>query len=202
MPCGHWQIEQYVLSVMVQLVRLAAGPDWIPERAYLQSDSAAGVEQGGFLGGTRLHLAQNCTAIEIPRCLLPMAITTPANSVATEPLSDELPIEQRFSNNLLPLIESMLGNVPTTINQLADHLAIHPRSIQRLLAHEGKTFSQLLEQARLDRATNYLNNTDISITKLALELGYSDAAHFSRAFKRWQGQTPRSFRIDSQTGRH
>jgi len=54
-------------------------------------------------------------------------------------------------------------------------------------------------QPRRKASVNDGKGSGIRITEVALDLGYSDAAHFSRAFRRWAGVTPREFR-DQQLG--
>ena len=45
-------------------------------------------------------------------------------------------------------------------------------------------------------ATSLLSRTDYTLEQIADELGYSDVANFSRAFKRWSGRSPSSWRKD------
>ncbi len=45
-------------------------------------------------------------------------------------------------------------------------------------------------------ATSLLSRTDYSLEQIADELGYSDVANFSRAFKRWSGRSPSNWRKD------
>ena len=68
------------------------------------------------------------------------------------------------------------------------------RSFQRRLEDEGVNYSQLIDWVRLDRATRLLDAPGARVIDVALEVGYSDPAHFTRAFRRWTGVTPRQFR--------
>lgn len=200
MPGGHWPIEQYVLTMMVQLVSLAAGAGWTPRQAYLQSSHTRGVEQSGSLQGTRLYTSRAYTAIEIPRHLVARPLVKTDSLTCTEGSLDSATGQQGLANKLAQQIQHMLSENPVTMTTMADYLAIHPRTIQRLLALEGTSFSQLLEEVRIERAMTSLTSSDISITQLALELGYSEAAHFSRAFKRCNGVSPRAYRTLCASG--
>lgn len=54
--------------------------------------------------------------------------------------------------------------------------------------------TEVLDQTRFDAASELLQDPDIKVTDVALQLGYSDSAHFSRAFKRVAGVNPRVYR--------
>jgi AraC-like DNA-binding protein len=68
------------------------------------------------------------------------------------------------------------------------------RSLQRQLAEEGLTYSRLVEQVRYDQAVTLLKRPDLKLIEIAADLGYTDSANFTRAFKRWTGVSPREFR--------
>ncbi|MEN8801245.1 MAG: helix-turn-helix transcriptional regulator, partial [Thiogranum sp.] len=68
------------------------------------------------------------------------------------------------------------------------------RSLQRRLTESGTRYSEILEQARFDAASELLKGTELKVTDVAHQLGYSDSAHFSRAFKRIAGVSPRVYR--------
>ena len=72
------------------------------------------------------------------------------------------------------------------------------RTLQRRLAEDGLTYSQLISRLRYQQAIHWLVNSDLKIIEIAAELGYQDAAHFTRAFKRWTGVSPQTFRRDRQ----
>lgn len=55
-------------------------------------------------------------------------------------------------------------------------------------------YSKLVEQVRFQTAVDLLREPDIKLIEIAAELGYTDAANFTHAFKRWTGISPREFR--------
>ncbi len=68
------------------------------------------------------------------------------------------------------------------------------RSLQRKLAPSGTTFSEVLNQVRNEMACHYLNSTKHQVITIAYLLGFSDPSNFSRAFKRWNGESPYHYR--------
>jgi AraC-like DNA-binding protein len=68
------------------------------------------------------------------------------------------------------------------------------RTLQRRLAHAGITYARLVAKIRFDMAARRLADPKVKLLDIALDLGYSDHAHFTRAFRRWTGTTPREFR--------
>jgi AraC-like DNA-binding protein len=70
--------------------------------------------------------------------------------------------------------------------------------LQRLLAEQGLSYSQILAEARRRLAVDWLENTDKPIGEIAFDLGYTDSSNFSRAFHREVGLTPRAFRSNRE----
>lgn len=68
------------------------------------------------------------------------------------------------------------------------------RTLQRRLTTSGVTYSQIVQNVRCAAARRMLADRQPSICEIARMLGYSDPAHFTRAFLRWTGVTPRQFR--------
>ena len=78
--------------------------------------------------------------------------------------------------------------------QTADLANLSVRSLQRILSDEGVTFSEIVTEVRSELAMELLTNTSLSVKRIAMGVGYSEANNFSRAFKRWTGATPEQFR--------
>ncbi|MBQ8162562.1 MAG: helix-turn-helix transcriptional regulator [Clostridia bacterium] len=70
----------------------------------------------------------------------------------------------------------------------------HPSYISSLLHKEtGKTFSQILLEKRMERATILLRKTSLPIEEISTMIGYSDHSNFYKSFKNYYGITPREF---------
>ena len=79
------------------------------------------------------------------------------------------------------------------MEKVADTLAISTRTLQRRLKDEETSFANLLEEIRRDLASRYILDNTHSLTEISFLLGFSDESAFSRAFKRWTGQSPREY---------
>ncbi len=82
-----------------------------------------------------------------------------------------------------------------TLETLSRRLGLGPRQTQRLLQkHYGQTFRQKKAAAQMSAALILLGKPDLSLSEIALRLGYSSAEHFSAAFKRQFGAPPGAWR--------
>ena len=68
------------------------------------------------------------------------------------------------------------------------------RTLQRRLQESGLSYSELVNELRFETAARLLRETDATALEIALEVGYEDPSHFSRAFKRLAGISPREYR--------
>ncbi len=77
-----------------------------------------------------------------------------------------------------------------TLEDLARRVKVSARTIDRHLKKEGLGFRELSDKVRFERACEMLCTQSASITDVALQLGFSDTANFSRAFRRVLGMSP------------
>lgn len=76
----------------------------------------------------------------------------------------------------------------------AETFRMTPRTLMRRLDGEGTSFQSIKDGLRRDIAIRDLRAGGKSIEQISQELGFSSAANFHRAFRRWTGQTPVAFR--------
>lgn len=81
-----------------------------------------------------------------------------------------------------------------TLDTISGILHTTPRTIQRKLAKENISFQELLDDVRISVSSEYLIATQLTIEEISGRVGYSDAAAFSNAFKRWTGVSPNAYR--------
>lgn len=77
---------------------------------------------------------------------------------------------------------------------MAHEFNMSPRTLLRKRKREGATYQRLLDDARKEQAEWYLLKTHLRIEAIAERLGYIDVSGFSRAFRRWFGKSPGTFR--------
>lgn len=80
-----------------------------------------------------------------------------------------------------------------SLEDVAANFNIAPRSLQRRLQEEGKTFQQLSDNVRKSLALHYLASGRHQIKEISSILGYNELSAFSRAFKRWTGKAPANY---------
>jgi AraC-like DNA-binding protein len=106
-------------------------------------------------------------------------------------LADDATLEKQVR---LAVRRSLSEGVPT-LSDVAEELAMSARTLQRRLSDQGFSFQTLVDTARRELAQQLLRETDYSLAEIAFLTGFSEQSGFTRAFKRWSGQTPRSYRI-------
>lgn len=117
----------------------------------------------------------------------------------------QLEVDDSYANKILTSLKLMLPDclicgAPTLLD-IANMTGTSARSLQRKLLIVGMTYSKLLELARYENASALLSNSDMKLIEVAFAAGYTDPAHFSRAFRRMSGMTPRSFRSERRSGK-
>ncbi|WP_319531996.1 AraC family transcriptional regulator [uncultured Cohaesibacter sp.] len=83
---------------------------------------------------------------------------------------------------------------------IARRLGLSARSFHRRLAEQGVSFQTLTEETRRDIAIGMLKEESYALSEIAFLTGYSEQSAFNRAFKRWTGHTPASYRKSRQLG--
>jgi AraC-like DNA-binding protein len=92
------------------------------------------------------------------------------------------------------LVRTLPPDSYANIHRVAKAMRMSTRRLQRCLHEGGTTFRRIVVMTRVDAARQLIDEPARKIVDIALELGYSDQAHFTRAFVRWSGVTPRAFR--------
>lgn len=110
-------------------------------------------------------------------------------------LLQALPDPNAYDRAVQQMLVRMLPEGEVSIERLARGLHQSVRTLQRRLAERGMSWQQLLDRTREQLARQYLADQALSVCEIAILLGYSEQSAFTRAFKRWTGQTPLAFRV-------
>jgi AraC-like DNA-binding protein len=99
-----------------------------------------------------------------------------------------------FGGAVRQVVAALLPGGYPDVRLVAEAVRMSPRTLQRRLRQEDLTFAGLVARTRCEVARQLLADPGRKVIDVALDLGYSDPAHFTRAFTRWTGLPPRAFR--------
>lgn len=108
--------------------------------------------------------------------------------------------DQSFRATVALALPALLGSGSCNADFVAKTFGVSGKKLQRLLAQEQTSFSEILDEVRRSMACRFLEETAIPIQNIAGWLEYSGAPAFIMAFKRWTGMTPSEFRAQSGQG--
>lgn len=104
-------------------------------------------------------------------------------------------LERRVRN---AIAQSLSEGVPA-VSDIAGQFGMSARTLQRNLSERGHSFQALVDASRRELAERLLRDTGYPLAEIAFLTGFSEQSAFTRAFKRWAGQTPRSYRLAVQS---
>lgn len=184
-------------------LRALSGGAVQPLEVHFRHDAAGEAEYRRLLGA-RVSFGAEWDRFVLARADLARALPTanPALFAVFEQHADSLlaGLEQRDSvvARAATVIASRLkGRVPP-VGEVASALAMSARNLQRALQAEGRSYQDVLDEVRSGLARRYLADASNSVSQVAFLLGFSEAAAFHRAFKKWTGETPASARVMSR----
>jgi AraC-like DNA-binding protein len=102
--------------------------------------------------------------------------------------------ERTLREQVYRVLWSELSERTPTLEGVARTLGVSARTLQRQLRQQGTSFAAVLTALRREMAPSLLRDGQNGVAEVAFLLGYEDPSAFRRAFQRWFGRSPRSFR--------
>jgi len=101
-----------------------------------------------------------------------------------------LPGSSETERQLQQVLLKLLADGEPTLQRAAKAMYMSPRTLQRRLARHQLSWQQWLDRSREQLARQYLADASLSLTDIALLLGFSEQSAFTRAYRRWAGVSP------------
>ena len=187
---GDCAAEQYTLSYMLEVIRTAAGPGWLPRRLRLETVSGCWSASTSKLPDVEIEHGSSMIAIAIPLPLLSLPVTIPS---PTARVGGDEPPASDFQGSLRQVLRPWLAGALPSQELAAELIWSTPRTLRRRLAEEGTTWRAFLQELTFARAVERLQDERCSIRELAEELGYSRPEHFTRFFRNRTGVPPSAY---------
>lgn len=190
---GRFQNELLGISYLIGCIKHFAGKNWSPNLIRSTCVGTGKARKLETIFQAPVQPDHPVTEVEFDIRLL----------MATGPATDQ-PVESNFgpymlgSSNVIGEVTALssiaLLDGPVRIDWVASKIGTSRRTLQRQLEASGSSFSLVLESLLEEHATRLLATSRLTVTEIAHKLGYSEAAQFSRAFRRWKGAPPSVFR--------
>ena len=194
------QIECFIV-ILVRLCRQLTGLSLSPtsvKLAHRRTELPAGIKK---VFGCNVAFGGNVDEVVYPRLATGIRTVNAdlyLNSLLVNYCEDALSNRRvhsgawrlKVENAIVPL----LPHGQAKLREIAQRLGVSERTLMRLLASEGCTFSGILDALRLDLAKSYLREENLPIAEVTWLLGFGEVSAFFHACKRWTGKTPKQIR--------
>ncbi len=182
------------LMMLLAVVRVFTDYQWTPKAMTLSSLDNPSLYLKRRFPSTEITYNPNWVGFSVPRSLLGLVRRDYTELDQVAPVPTEL---LSMENKVKGLIRAYLSDGAYNLDHIAEIFGVNSRTLQRQLKTTGRSFSQLLDEVQLDKATSLLTQTNKSLLEIAVEVGFSDDAHFIRFFKRMTKITPRRYRLNN-----
>ncbi|MEM6316639.1 MAG: AraC family transcriptional regulator [Bacteroidota bacterium] len=110
-----------------------------------------------------------------------------------------MPTPKTFLQRAEQIVLQHLNDADFGVTELSAQLHLSPsQTYRKIKAQAGKSPSSFISQIRLQQAHDFLLKTDLSISQIALRVGFSDPTYFSHSFRDFFGKTPTQIRRDAR----
>ena len=190
---SHHLAEQFALIFMVELIRGLTHSDWSPTDVVMRYNNPFALKDALLLKRVQFYTERSVCAICLTDADLEQKVKHKfdwGQKKHQVPAIAPSAFLATFKGAITPYI--CMGRL--SITQAAIVLNMSVRTLQRRLAAEKVSYSEVVELLMQSQAIDLMLDKTIPVTRISSTLGYSDVAHFSRAFKRMTGQSPRAYR--------
>jgi AraC-like DNA-binding protein len=198
---------ELLLAAWLRAGRVATGTVWSPAEVRFAHRAPRDTREHERFFGAPLRFATGENALVFPAPLLDTPCRRRDPSLLS--LLDQYAEDRlgglraaTFADRARAVLSEELQAGNVSAHRLAARLEVSVRTLHRSLAVEGTSYRRLLDQLRLDIAERHLKDDRISVGEVAFLVGFSEISAFHRAFKRWTGRTPVTFRAEAQSPRH
>ena len=183
------------IGLMLDIIRHYCGPEWLPDRIETDNhrDQRSSLDEFFETPVENQHAA---LSLIFPASDLDKVNPNPVSNTNTLTFNDvntlmsSRPPGDSEAEIVASVVRFRLLTGLSDIEGASRHLSVGVRSLQRRLAKEGTNYRIILSRERYRRALGLIRQTELSMTDIALALGYTYSEDFTRAFTKMHGFPP------------
>jgi AraC-like DNA-binding protein len=190
------QSMELSLGVSLRVFRLMMGADYAPVTVHLphKAVSPAGDYRTYFGCVPRFGQRNAGFTLRTADLARPLEEDQLAHQAVVSYLNTITQRDASIGQSTRTMVSQLLPTGAVTMKLIAAQLNLHPKALQRRLADEGQNFGDLVDDVRRAMAERYLRDTDMTLSHLTRELGYSEQSVLTRSCRRWFGAGPAAYR--------
>lgn len=193
-------VTEAAITGWVSFARQLVGAEAAPLAVLFRHEAPADRQRYEHWFNCPVHFQAEFDGVELaPEMLsLPVRSADPGLAQLMEREATALLADYDAGANLVNAVRSqlyrMLSDGEPGIEAVAAQMGLAVRTLQSRLQRHGVSFQSLLDGLRRSLAELYLRDPALSLTDIAVLLGFAEQSSFNRAFRRWRGQSPTTFR--------
>lgn len=193
---------EYTFAAIIHQTRASTGVTWAPRRVemeHLASPEVAARHRQAFGCDCEHGAERTALVVDLGTWARAVPRADPALLAILDRHADAMaatvPREAGLDARVRAVLGARLrGGEVVDIESVARALGFGARTLQRRLDAEGTSFAALVDETRAQTARALLADRQVALSEIAFLLGFSEQSAFTRAFKRWTGETPAAAR--------
>ncbi|KQP94532.1 hypothetical protein ASF55_17765 [Methylobacterium sp. Leaf119] len=196
---GADQAADVAAALAVNLMRTLCGADWYPTEVTLPRSAPTDRAPFTRYYCSPIRFGARAAAVAFPAEILDRPVEA-ANLLRAVIAAHHAPHTQRscsgFGDDVRRVLRARLTVQDCSATAVAASFSMHQRTLNRHLRAEGLSFNVMVNEVRFEIARRLIAETGMSLKQIAAVLCFSELSAFTRAFRRWSGQSPTAWRAD------
>jgi AraC-like DNA-binding protein len=197
-PARLRHYHEYTITFLVSRGRMLGGDAVTPSEVRFMHPAPASTAEHARILRAPVRFGHPANELVVPRAVLDIPLPS-ANAAASDALGRAGETMLAASpHDMVALARAAtrtaLGAGDASLESVARSMRVGARTLQRRLGERGTSYARVLDEIRRETAQRWIEQGAMSFGEIAFGLGFSEPSAFHRAFKRWTGSTPRSYR--------
>jgi AraC-like DNA-binding protein len=194
------QQNEYSLAIRLNTIRMMVGSQWTPLEVQFAHQAPAETSEHQRVFGAPVLFGYQTNNLVVESEFLQRQVPAADQHLYEimqryfQRIIDEMPEDSSVLPSVRRAVAESMRDGDPNLARVAKKMAMSRRTLQRQMKEHATSFRKVMDDTRRRFALSYLKDRRNSLAEIAFLLGYSEAAAFIRAFKRWTGLTPIAYR--------
>lgn len=195
---------EFAVAVWLLRARSLVDPPFAPRRVCFRHPGPDDTSEHERVLGVRptFSAADDCVLFDASCLDAPLRSANPALRTLMDGYlagrEERTPDRARVEERVRAEIGPALAKGPPSVAVVAARMAVSTRSLQRALRDAGTSFNDVVDDTRRTLALAWIADRSRSLKQIAHDLGFGQSPAFTRAFRRWTGRSPSTYRAEAE----